>query len=166
MITILEHYYNKRDIGVLRDKKIVDIQGLYTDSTEVVFRCSDGTAYKMYHRQDADEDVYIRRIYVNSYLLSFVADNETGALEILNNNVIDMTHESYTEYSDTLHVQVPDGETIDIDGSSSVTAFKLITYAGIVGIVWRGVAFRDDVSTEVSFEQIEGDGLWVDTKAN
>ena len=40
-------------------KTIVDIQGLEKGSDEVVFVCSDGSKYKMYHEQDCCETVDI-----------------------------------------------------------------------------------------------------------
>lgn len=55
----------KKEVGIeeLLGKTIVSIEGLYKGSQEIIFKCSDETAYKMYHIQDCCEQVDLDDFY-------------------------------------------------------------------------------------------------------
>jgi len=47
------------EFSELLNKTIVEIVGLEKESDEVIFKCYDGSVYKMYHEQDCSEHVSI-----------------------------------------------------------------------------------------------------------
>lgn len=49
-------------IEELKGKTIIQIEGMEWDSDQVLFKCSDGSAYKMYHEQDCCESVRIEDV--------------------------------------------------------------------------------------------------------
>ena len=55
-------YENEVKLDALLGKTLVDITITDVDENEILFTCSDGTRYLMYHEQDCCEDVYIEDI--------------------------------------------------------------------------------------------------------
>lgn len=53
---------NMRDVNELVGKTITEIIGAEEGNEEIIFKCSDGTVYKMYHEQDCYESVTIEDI--------------------------------------------------------------------------------------------------------
>ena len=51
------------ELTSLVGKTITSIKGLNKDSEEIIFECSDGSKYKMYHEQDCCESVWLEDIY-------------------------------------------------------------------------------------------------------
>lgn len=112
-------------------KTITNIK-LNKSMDELVFNCSDGTKYKMYHEQDCCEDVYIEDI--------------CGKLNDLVGSPVLMA-ESVSSQSDT-----------EDCSSETWTFYKLATVKGYVTIRWYGTS-NGYYSEEVTFEDIT-DGGW------
>lgn len=53
------------EFSELVGKTLVSVAGAKKDSEEIVFMCSDGTAYKMYHQQDCCESVWVEDVCGN-----------------------------------------------------------------------------------------------------
>lgn len=53
---------DRKEFNVLVGKTITNISGLSVDSDEVIFECSDGTRYKMFHERDCCESVSFEQI--------------------------------------------------------------------------------------------------------
>lgn len=112
-------------------KTIVDIQGLEKGSDEVVFVCSDGSKYKMYHEQDCCECVDI--------------DDVIGDVEDLIGSEILIAEENSNSGENPK-------ETYDY--SFTWTFYKLATQKGYVDIRWYGTS-NGYYSERVSFVKIE-----------
>ena len=111
-------------------KIILDIQGLEKGSDEVVFVCSDGSKYKMYHSQDCCENVQVEDVY--------------GDLEDLIGEKIVIAEENSSA----------EGPRLDkFDDSYTWTFYKLATIKGYVDIRWYGTS-NGYYSEEVSFVRI------------
>lgn len=74
------------DFSELLGKTLIDIHGAEVGGEEIIFTCSDGTKYKMYHEQDCCEDVRIEDI--------------CGDINCLLNNPITMAEDISNECSD------------------------------------------------------------------
>ena len=111
-------------------KTILDIQGLEKGSKKVVFVCSDGSKYKMYHKQDCCERVDI--------------DDVIGDVEDLIGSEILIAEENSNS-------DVNPKETYEY--SFTWTFYKLATQKGYVDIRWYGTS-NGYYSEEVSFERI------------
>lgn len=59
------YFNNEKAFSELKGKTLVKITGMNTESDEIIFECSDGTAYKMYHEQDCCEYVYLEDVCGN-----------------------------------------------------------------------------------------------------
>lgn len=46
----------------LKGKTLISIEGMEPDSREILFTCSDGTKYRMWHMQDCCEDVRLEDV--------------------------------------------------------------------------------------------------------
>ena len=80
-------YRNKfREISELLGKTLVEITGPEKVNEEILFICSDGTAYMMYHEQDCCESVLVEDVcgdincLLNSPLL--MAEDVSNNLEV------------------------------------------------------------------------------------
>lgn len=112
-------------------KTILDIRGLKKGSDEVVFVCSDGSKYKMYHEQDCCECVDI--------------DDVIGDVEDLIGTEIIIAEENSNS----------EGNPKDkYDYSFTWTFYKLATKKGYVDIRWYGTS-NGYYSEEVNFYRIE-----------
>lgn len=117
----------------LKDKVITSIVGLEKLSGEVHFICSDGSRYKMFHKQDCCESVNVEDI---------IGDVQ---------NILD---------SPILLAEVSEsGEpkpTGDWEESWTWTFYKLATIKGYVDIRWFGSS-NGYYSESVSFKKLGGD---------
>lgn len=121
--------YNYRNVSELVGKTITSIDN---SGSELVFNCSDGTAYKMYHEQDCCESVTI--------------DDITGDLEDLLNTPILKAEESCST-----------GDQKDnYDDSCTWTYYKFATIKGYVDIRWYGTS-NGYYSESVSFVELSDD---------
>ena len=97
----------------LKGKTIVKIEGAEKDSEQIIFECSDGTRYRMYHERDCCESVTV--------------DDVCGDIESLLNREILVAEERESE-----------GDRSEWGDSSTWTFYVLATVKGYVDIRWYG----------------------------
>ena len=123
------YYDGARDFSVLIGKTISDVSGLEKYAGRVVFNCTDGSVYEMYHDQDCCESVDIEDI-------SGDIDDLIGA------TVIDAIESSNDDASCT-------------DGACEWTFYNIMTNKGHVFIRWYGTS-NGYYGTSVSFYEKKG----------
>lgn len=109
-------------------KTLISINGAESESDEIIFRCGDGTDYKMYHQQDCCENVNV--------------DDVIGDIR----DLIGMPIVRAEERSES-------GESSDYGDSSTWTFYELATNRGSVTIKWYGSS-NGYYSERVDFEEI------------
>lgn len=119
------------EFNELVGKIIKSIEGLEKESEEVIFECTDGSKYKMYHKQDCCESVAIEDVYgdIDDLIgekIIIAEENNNGDWPQLNN----------------------------YDDSYTWTFYKLATKKGYVDIRWYG-ASNGYYSEDVDFVKIE-----------
>jgi len=119
---------------VLKGKTITEIIG-EVDAVEIAIKCSDGTSYKMYHRQDCCESVYVEDV-CGDYA-------DVIGVPIL------LAEEACSE--DDPPGYVPEEDSYR-DDSQTWTFYKLATIKGAVTIRWYGES-NGYYSEEVDFEE-------------
>lgn len=120
------------DFKELVGKTIKRLEGLEKGSDAVIFYCTDGSMYSMYHEQNCCESVEIEDVY--------------GDPEDLIGSEIIIAEENSNA----------DGPQLDeYDESYTWTFYKLATKKGYVDIRWYGTS-NGYYSEEVSFEKSEG----------
>lgn len=121
------------DITVLIGKTLTSIEGKVGDD-QIVFRCGDGTAYRMHHHQDCCESVTVEDI--------------VGDLADLIGTPILKAEEATSETP-------PEGYVHEYEPESQTwTFYKLATIKGYVDIRWFGQS-NGYYSESVTFEQID-----------
>ena len=119
-------------IEVLLEKTITDLVGAEVGKEQIIFSCSDGTKYKMFHRQGCYENVYIEDII--------------GDVNTLIGSPILMAEDVSNEC---------DKEALDeFTNSYTWTWYKLATIKGYVIIRWYGES-NGHYSESVDFEEIK-----------
>lgn len=104
------------DFSELTGKTLVDISGAEKGSDEILFTCSDGTRYLMYHEQDCCESVSIEDV--------------CGDISrLLNTTIIK---------AEDISNQCEDGPLCEWDESYTWTWYHLATVKGYVTIRWYG----------------------------
>lgn len=85
------------DFSQLLGKTLVDIQGAEVGNDEIIFTCSDGTKYQLFHLQDCCESVYIEDICgdVNCLLNRPITMAEDISDECSEMEPVERCHESY-----------------------------------------------------------------------
>lgn len=121
---------NYSNVNVLLGKTITSIEGMVKESEEVLFYCSDGSVYKMWHEQDCCEIVLL--------------DDIVGDITDLINNPITLAEESSS------------GSNEDKEGYGyeTFTFYKFATIKGYLNIKWWGQS-NGYYSEDVSFAQIQ-----------
>jgi hypothetical protein len=122
------------EFSELLGKTLVSIEN--KDNKELLFKCADGTHYRMYHNQECSEHVEINSI--------------VGDIQNLCNSPIIKAEEVYS------YNQTPDGLTIptDSDKSFTWTFYKLATSKGYVDIRWYGSSNGYYQNQWVDFEKM------------
>lgn len=109
-------------------KTLVAVTGAEKGSEEIIFECSDGTRYRMYHWQDCCETVSI--------------DDVCGDIsDIIGREILIAEERSNA------------GETSDWGDSSTWTFYVLSTVKGYVDIRWYGTS-NGYYSESVDFEKM------------
>lgn len=176
---MLERFYNSRDIAVLKGKTVVAVDGLEECSREITFRCSDGSAYRMYHQQDGDEVVIVTSIdrlagfyKVPDCVLRnpFGEDEPEAREEWAEKALMRRVTDAFLNAPVTLAERVvldrellpaPCDKTAHNDPhGSQKTIYIIATTAGVIAITWNGISDDDRESTEIDFVQVEGEGVW------
>lgn len=102
----------------LKEKVITKIIGAEKGEDQVIFECSDGTSYKMYHEQDCCEGVYLEDVIGD--ILDIIETPILSAEEYTNNEAIE-------------------GEMPDyVDDSFTWTFYHIATIKGFVTLRWYG----------------------------
>ena len=117
------------NISELIGKELVAVEGLDTESDEVVFRCEDGSAFRMLHNQNCCESVCIDDI------VGDVAD-------LIDGTVLDAREESNDE-----------APRSGYDESWTWTFYIIQTDKGAVTIKWYGTS-NGYYSESVDFERL------------
>ena len=112
------------DISILKGKILKGIERV--EDRELIFDCTDGTKYRMFHEQDCCESVTI--------------DDINGNLEDLINETIIMAEESSNEGSTKI-------------STFTWTFYRLATVKGYVNIKWYGES-NGYYSEGVDFKEI------------
>lgn len=120
------------EVSELLGKTLVAITGADEGNNEIIFECSDGSKYRMYHEQDCCESVLIEDIC--GYIKSLVGNPLTMAEDI----------------SNTMDIPAVD-EWVD---SCTWTWYKFATVKGYVTIRWYGES-NGYYSERVDFEKME-----------
>lgn len=118
------------EINELLGKTLTEITGADIGGDEIVFICSDGTNYKLYHEQDCCESVTINDIV--GYITDLLGSPLTMAEEISSEE-----EKSPREYFE----------------SYTWTFYKLATVKGYVTIKWLGES-NGYYSESVTFDKI------------
>lgn len=106
-------YFTGANLSNLVGKTVTAIDGARLDSDEIVFTCSDGSEYLMYHDQDCCESVDINDI---------VGDIS----DLIGSPIVRATEDSNSEPED------------DCGGTSTWTFYNFATAKGHVTIKWFG----------------------------
>lgn len=114
--------------------KSVDVA---SDNSEVIFTCSDGSAYKMFHSQDCCEEVWLDDV-IGDDLQSLVG-SEILIAEVRTNN-----DESTKPKKEDAYI-----------GSVTWTFYELGSHGGRVTLRWCGTS-NGYYSEDVDFIQIQG----------
>ena len=123
--------HSNRELSVLIGKTLTSIS--QTEDEELIFMCSDGSKFKMFHRQDCCECVYL--------------DEIVGNLDDLIGSPILVAEDSS---NDAPEVDEKEGE------SSTWTFYKLATIKGYVDLRWLGTS-NGYYSERVDFVEISLD---------
>lgn len=119
------------EVSELLGKTLVSITGAKEGNDEIIFECSDGSKYRMYHEQDCCETVTIEDIcgYINSLI-----DNPLTMAE---------------DVSNTMDIPIIDKMVY----SCTWTLYKFATVRGYVTIRWYGES-NGYYSERVDFEKL------------
>jgi hypothetical protein len=128
------------NISELIGKKLVAVEGLETGCDEVVFRCEDGSAFRMLHNQDCYESVFIDDI------VGDVAD-------LVGGTVLDAREESNNDGPKSFACASLDGSQYIYEDESATWTFYIVqTDKGTVTIKWYGTS-NGHYSESVDFER-------------
>ena len=128
------------EVAELKGKTIIDI---VNNDDELLFTCSDGSKYKMYHSQDCCESVSIEDI--NGDLQDLIGTPILNAEEVSNE-----------EFENT-YAESDEGKELDSWGSYTWTFYKFATIKGYVDIRWFGES-NGYYSESVDFVKADEEG--------
>lgn len=118
-------------IEILLGKTITEIIGAEEGGEQIIFICSDGTKYRMYHEQDCCECVYIEDICGD---INTLIGNPILMAEDVSNECDKEARDKYTE-------------------SYTWTWYKFATIKGYVTIRWYGES-NGYYSESVDFKEL------------
>lgn len=111
--------------------KIFNSITLSTDDDYIMFKCYDGTTYKMYHDQECCENVFIESINGDIF-------------DLLNTEILEAIESTHSD--DENKREYKKGQALD--DSTTWTFYKLATIKGWVDIRWVGTSngyYSEDV---------------------
>lgn len=123
------------EIAALLGKTITEITGMEKGSEEIIFRCTDGTSYRMHHEQDCCESVEVEDVCGDP--TDLIGSPILMAEEFSNDN------------------ETPEGfPTLDRPESYTWTFYKLATDKGYVTLRWLGES-NGYYGEDVDFHEIK-----------
>lgn len=140
------------EVAELKGKTIIDI---VNNDDELIFTCSDGSKYKMYHSQNCCESVSIEDI--NGDLQDLIGSEMLLAEEVNNEEFEKAFDESFTEGDSEWYKQDKDGNYKP--ESCTWTFYKFATIKGYVDIRWFGES-NGYYSESVDFIKAKEDGTF------
>ena len=138
------------EVEELKGKTIINI---VNNDDELLFTCSDGSKYKMYHSQDCCESVSIED--VNGDLEDLIDSELLIAEEVSNEEFEKNFNDSFTEGDSKWSKQDKDGNYEP--ESCTWTFYKFATIKGYVDIRWFGES-NGYYSEGVSFQKADEEG--------
>lgn len=176
---MLERFYNSRDISVLKGKTLTEIAGMEECSRELIFRCSDGTEYRMYHQQDGDEVVFLSSadivagfhpkpdcVLENPFGEDEPEEREAWALDTLLDNAVKQLVGAPITLAERIILDIeympPVCKRRPREGIIGIqrTLFLLANAHGVIKLVWTASSDDPMESLDVDFMQTAGDGIW------
>ena len=127
------HLYKSASVSDLIGKTLISVNGAEKDNDEIIFECSDGNKYKMYHEQECCEGVWIEDI--------------CGNIDDLIGSPLTMAEDASNELANAT------GLNSDWDYSYTWTFYKFATINGYVTIRWYGES-NGYYSEDVDFVRI------------
>jgi hypothetical protein len=121
------------DFSELEGKVIIEVTDMEQGSSEVVFRCSDGSRYRMYHDQDCCENVSVEDV--------------CGDVDDIMNTMIISAQEV---------VNPEDAEDRPDEDSYTWTFYNISTLKGYLTLRWYGSS-NGYYSESVSFKRLSAD---------
>lgn len=163
----IARFHNTKDFSILDGKTLTGIEGLYAGSDCIIFQCSDGTTFKLYHQQDGSEQVMVTEVSAFDRFGGVIKTESERKRVLLGTkvNTLEPFFKSSVDESmvfSSLDSPFNAHPPLAITQAQSETIFTVYTELGVLFIVWFGVAYDRETSTEVDFVQIAGPGLWVD----
>ena len=140
------------DVKELKGKTITKIED---SPDELIFYCSTGEKYKMYHSQDCCESVSIEDI--NGDLSDLIGSEILLAEEVNNEEFTKAFDESFTEGDSQWSKQDRDGNYKP--ESYTWTFYKLATIKGYVDVRWFGES-NGYYSESVDFVKADKNGIF------
>lgn len=138
------------EVTELKGKTIIDI---VNNDDELLFTCTDGSKYKMYHSQDCCESVSIEDI--NGDLQDLIGSEILLAEEVNNDEFVKTFEDSFTEGDSKWNKQDKEGNYEP--ESCTWTFYKFATIKGYVDIRWFGES-NGYYSESVDFQKADEEG--------
>ena len=113
----MRYFDCETDVKEMLGKTLVKIDGMERDSEKIIFTCSDGTQYVMYHDQDCCEWVRIEEVIGN-------VTDLIGYPLMMSEDISETCEEPSVDYS--------------MDDSHTWTWYKFATILGYVTVRWLG----------------------------
>ncbi len=140
LLTTKDYKMEYLEITELKGKTLTKIEN---NDDELIFHCSTGEKYKMYHSQDCCESVTIEDI--------------SGDLEDLVGKEILLAEEVSNDAFEEAYANTEEGKDAERWGSYTWTFYKLATIKGYVDIRWYGES-NGYYSESVDFVKADDDG--------
>lgn len=163
---MLYRFFNEREFKVLDGKTITKIEGLYVGSKSIEFYCSDGTAYRMYHQQDGDEDVCVTDLYAINLMGGVITNPDQIQRALTGAQVFTIEPSVYQNVYEQVVSDIPQDWALQ-NGDRVVVAKQVVLYElrsvnESVIFKWTGIAHDDETFTGVDIIQIAGEGTWLE----
>ena len=133
--------YRYCEVSELLGKTLKAVTGMTKDSEEIIFECTDGTRYKMYHEYDCCESVSLEDVIGN--VEDLLSSPLTMAEDVSNENKGPLDLLEGKEKEDAVYWH----------DSYTYTFYKFATIKGYVTLRWLGES-NGYYSEEVNFKEL------------